>query len=219
MKKIKMKWIFALGLLYISLLSGCAMREPIGSKAFVVESPADRQAALAKLTFWRMSGSFSIQQVNQRPEIASYVWWQSNQTYRLSVSSALNLYHLDITKQNGTVTLWKNGTFLLKARSAEGLLQKAMGWSLPVSALQYWAKGMVAPRKMGRFKARYDAYGHLVGLKQDGWTLKFSAYKRKVGSPDYPQVITLCHFGVKVKLVVKERLLLMKKYMMRSASV
>ena len=213
--------IVIVGLLSITLLSGCAKEGPgpFAPKAFVVQSPLARQAALDKIKYWRISGAFSIQQEGHNPEMASFTWWQSDRTYRISILSVLDLYRVDIYRMNGIVKLWKNGTLSLTAPSPEELLEEAMGWSLPISDLRYWIIGMPAPQKHGKFLVKYDEYGHLSDLKQDGWTLHFGSYKRQIDAPDFPKRITLSHPGIDqvrpaitVKIVVKEWQLMMEHY-------
>jgi outer membrane lipoprotein LolB len=206
------KIIASVAVVSVLLLSGCETRDPIASKTFVVQSPLERQAELAKIKYWRMNGSFSIQEINQRPEIANYEWWQSDRSYRIAILSVLDLYRVDIHRMGNTVKLWKNGTLSLTAKSPEDLLQESMGWSLPVSDLQYWIKGIPAPQKKGEFYVKYDQYGHLTGLRQDGWTLQFDRYKREVDAPDFAQRITLTRPGITVKIIVRDRLFMMEKY-------
>ena len=202
------------GFLSIALLSGCEKQGsgPFAPQTFVVQSPLARQAALAKIKYWRMSGSFSIRQENHHAEMASFTWWQSDRTYRIAILSVLDLYRVDIYRMNDIVKLWKNGTLSLTAHSPEELLEEAMGWSLPISDLRYWIIGMPAPQKHGTFFVKYDQYGHLSDLKQDGWTLHFDSYKRQVDAPDFPKRITLSRPGITVKIVVKQWLLMMEHY-------
>ncbi len=206
--------VIIVGLLSIALLSGCERQGPgpFASKAFVVQSPLARQAELAKIKYWRMNGSFSIQQEGHHAEMASFIWWQSDRSYRISMLSALDLYRVDIYRMNGVVKLWKNGTLVLTAKSPEDLLEEAVGWSLPISDLRYWMTGMPSPQKHGTLYVRYDQDGHLSDLKQDGWTLHFDSYKRQLNAPDFPKRITLTRPGITVKIVVKDWLLMMEHY-------
>jgi outer membrane lipoprotein LolB len=192
------------GLLLVLLISGCGMQRPVASKTFTVQAPLKRQAELAQLKYWEMKGAFSIQQQNQSAEIAHYDWQQKNQDYHITILSALNLYRVDIARVNGVVKLWKNGALSLTAKTPEDLLLQAVGWSLPVRNLQWWMKGMIAPQQRGAYHVKYDQFGHLIELKQNGWALLFEAYQAGNGQPDYPQRITLTRPGLKVTIVVKQ---------------
>lgn len=195
------------------LLAGCAnIDNPEPVIPFKVETPAHRQAQLAKVTNWRVEGAFSLIESGQKPEIANYIWQEySRKNYRINISSALGLYQVDIHYQFHTVKLWKNGAQVFTAKTPEILMQKALGWSLPVTQLRYWIKGMPA-KNAGRYVARYDAYGHLVMLSQDGWIINFSKYKTKENNIDLPGVITMQRPGFFVKIIETDWYWFMEPY-------
>ena len=194
------------------MLAGCDMRVPPGSQNYKTTPVSVRQAALYKLTYWKISGALSIQQTGKKPEIANYDWSQLDKGYRIQVASALNLYQVEIFRTQGSVTLWKNGTQVTTAKTPENLMQNALGWSLPVHALSDWIKGVPIPQKNKLFHAQYDVYGHLTTLDQDGWTLRYGAYKTEDGY-DLPQSIVMQRPGFSVNIVVKNWLLMMHPYM------
>lgn len=195
----------------VLLLSGCAvLRTPNPSERFVVQTPIARQAELSKIQYWKIEGAFSITQANKRPEIANYSWFQLNpKSYRISISSALGLYHVQINREFGMVTLWKNGVHVSSAKTPEGLMQKALGWSLPIHELSSWIKGEPA-KHAGFYVARYDAYGHLTVLQQKGWILHYSAYRKSEYDVDFPRVVVMERPGILVKIVTRDWFLFMQ---------
>lgn len=203
----------------LSWLSGCVnMDEPLGSKNFQVETPQARQEALSKLQFWHVVGAFSIRQDKNEArsaEIANYDWNQFGHTnYRIHIASTADLYRVSILSHYGSVTLWKNTTLAYTAKTPEGLMQKALGWQLPVRELFYWMKGMPAPKqKWGAFETSYDRYGHLVSLRQEGWSLRYGAY-RKIENIDLPQEIYLDRPGISVKIIARYWTLTMHPFAM-----
>lgn len=198
---------------YVLLLSGCAdMHAPSGSSHFQTQMPSKRQAELSKINFWQAAGAFSIQPANQKPVMATYDWRQTNQGYRIEIVSSLDLYRVNIHATRHSITLWKNGTLVSHAKTPENLMEKAMGWSLPLCELQDWIKGLPAPKKYGALETRYDVFGHLILLKQAGWTLYYSAYKHEEDGADLPQQILLTRSGISVKIIVREWILMMQPY-------
>src|SRR3989338_4376103 len=191
--------------LMATLLSSCGLPLPGKPGVFKVEAPLFRQAQLAKMEFWHAGGVFSIVQTDkpsERPEIASFDWQQLNQGYRIIITSALDLYRLEILRQLGSVTLWKNGTEASNAKTPEGLMQKAVGWSLPISELSTWIKAM--PVKSSPIAhAKYDEYGHLIGLSQDGWAMRFDVFRKVDDGVDLPHAIVMERPGLKVNIVIK----------------
>ncbi len=213
-KLIYKKFILFFGLIGVLLLSGCdTLKTPRASERFEQKTPLERQTALTKIKFWKIYGAFSIRQERQKPEIADYSWdQQGSKNYRIVLSSPMDLYHVTISRRMGSVTLWKNGTHAFNAKTPEGLMQKALGWSLPVRALSVWIKGM-PDLHAGKYAAGYDTFGHLTVLHQKGWTLHFGAYRRNEEyGVDLPQIITLERPGFFVKIIVKNWMLYMQPY-------
>ena len=194
--------VMVLGWMALLLLAGCQRMDKVeGSKHFQIKTPAVRQAQLAKINTWRIHGAFSIKQEGQKAQIASYSWNQIKKNYRIRISSMLNLYHIEIFREYGTVTLWNNTTHVSTAKTPEALMQNALGWSLPVSEMSDWIKGAPA-KKAGRYEAQYDPSGHLILLRQAGWVLHFSAYKTHTTDVDFPKMILMERPGFSVKIVI-----------------
>lgn len=188
-----------------SLLStGCvSLRVPKASSAFESKSAVNRQAALAHIRRWKTRGAFSVQ-YKGRADIANFTWNQLGKArYQMTMSSALSLYRVQLFGGAKSVSIQRNNGETVTAKTPEALLQKTVGWYLPIRPLFYWYKGMVAPKTFGRYRAKYDAYGHLIALTQAGWQLQFLSYKR-VGDVDLPQLILIKRPGLVVKIVTKQ---------------
>lgn len=206
------KCILIAALLGVLLLSSCdILDKPKPSQYFFVMSPATRNAQLAKIKFFRLGGEFSIQQPMKLPKIANFTWKQFGQkAYNINITSTLGLFSADINYQLGIVKLWKNGTHVSTAKTPSSLMQKALGWSLPISPMSSWVKGMPA-KNAGYYEARYDYFGHLISLRQAGWILYYSAYKNDGDKVDFPQVILMSRPGLQVKIVITDWLLFTRR--------
>lgn len=186
----------------VLILSSCAdiSNVPNAQTKFKTIPHAERASVLNHLTFWRAYGVFSIKQ-GKKAEIANFSWDQNgSKEYRILISSALNLYQIEILKRFGSITLWKNGTIATTAKTPEKLMQNAIGWSLPVADLYCWIRGIAAP---GKSQATYDRFGHLQTLQQNGWALYYTSY-RTADDIDLPEVMTVSRPGMTVKIVVRE---------------
>lgn len=197
------KIAFFFGLFASLLLSGCAsLHTPQASKRFQLQTPAAHLATLKKIKFWRADGVFSVRETGQRPEIADFSWREFGKgAYRITITSAMGLYRVEIHRQIGSVTLWKNGTHVFTAKTPEKLMQKALGWSLPIHELHVWMKGMPA-QNAGKYAAGYDKYGHLTVLHQAGWLLHFGGYKKNDDDIAFPRIIILERPDFRVKIAV-----------------
>src|SRR3990167_250042 len=180
------------------LLSSCvSLRAPQTHSSFTQESSTLRQAQLKKIKNWTISGAFSIQQINQQPVIANYIWHQQGNRYQIHISSVLNVYTVMITKQLHVISLYKNGNLISHASTPEKLMKNALGWSLPIGNLSDWIKGIPASEK---YHAAYDAFGHIILLTQLGWQIRYAQYNT-FHSIDLPAIIYLERPGINIKLI------------------
>jgi outer membrane lipoprotein LolB len=66
-----------------------------------------------------------------------------------------------------------------RAARVEALTQRALGWELPISRLQYWVRGTPAPTAAPDLPAEIgerDTAGRIRQLAQDGWSVSFEHY-------------------------------------------
>lgn len=63
----------------------------------------------------------------------------------------------------------------VEAASVEDLTRRALGWELPLTRLQYWVRGEIAPGSAPELVER-DAAQRLGRLGQDGWRIAFTYY-------------------------------------------
>ena len=89
---------------------------------------------------------------------------------------------------------------IITANSLPEIMQEQLGWQLPVTALQYWVRGLIAP---GASQAHYNTFGLLSQLKQNGFLVRFDRYQRK-GQYDLPSILTITGHQLKIKLVIKQ---------------
>lgn len=192
-------------LLSSALLSGCVSMPKTTQPAagsFQSKPVAERQAQLNAIQSWNATGAISIQQAQQSPVIMRFEWQQLGASnYRVDLAASLNLAAVSITGQPHRVTLQKGNEPPMSAATPEQLMQKNLGWSLPIPSLWYWARGLPAPGAAPVTK--YDDFGHLILLQQDGWQVKFSGY-RPVQGVDLPQVLELRRADLFVKVAIKD---------------
>lgn len=192
---------FLILLCLVFFFSGCvSVRTPSpGKQDFSITSIKKRQASLKRLKSWEADGAFSIQHAPQKPVIAAYKWQQfGNRNTRIRISSSLDLYSAIIRRRPGSVTLQKNNQQIYHAKTATQLMQRNLGWSLPIVNLSYWIKGAKAP---GKSREQANVFGHLLTLYQQGWTIDYGSYET-VSGIDLPKVIYMSRPGFEMKIVV-----------------
>lgn len=85
--------------------------------------------------------------------------------------------------------------------SAEALLDDAVGWSLPISGLDFWIRGL--PHPNGAHALRVDAEGRARSIQQDGWDIVYLDYFDEAGEPALPRRLQLQSGSVAVKLAIE----------------
>jgi outer membrane lipoprotein LolB len=186
------------------LLAGCVSMSttPQPAGTFKTESTTERQTQAANVTSWNASGAVSIQQGQQQPLIMRYDWQQSGPDhYHINLAASLNLAAVTITGTPSRVTLQKGNEPPVSAATPEQLMQRNLGWSLPVPSLWYWARGLPAPGPNQGIK--YDQYGHLVYLQQNGWRVSYQGYQT-VNGVDLPQIVELHRGDISARIVFKQ---------------
>lgn len=195
-----MKRTLPLLLTSVVLISGCTTLNlpSTNNQHFNKLSWNQRAKKLRSITRWDIDGAFSVSE-NNKTNLASYTWRQNNNRYQIAISSSLNLYSVKIYGKPGKVRLQEAQKKAISARSPEILMQKRLGFSLPLSDLSYWIRGLPAP---GSNKKSFDRYGHLSHLQQQGWSVQFSNYVQ-LAKADVPRTLKISGRGIKIKIVVK----------------
>lgn len=166
-KQLVLKWL--IGAIWL-FLSSCSL----------LPQKDQQNAKLAKLQHWEVRGKLSVRHHQQG--ITGYLNWQQNQqVFDLYVAGPLAQGATRIKGNAQQVSLqlatWQQAQ---TANSAEGLMQRHLGWSFPVVNLRYWIKGMVNP-DAGVDKVKYDKVGLLESVQKDGWIIRLSRYQYQGG--------------------------------------
>ena len=85
--------------------------------------------------------------------------------------------------------------------SPEALLEDVIGWSIPVSGLEYWIRGM--PRPFSNFTHRIHNSGSAREINQDDWVITYIDYFETSDSVSLPRRLHLAHDSVTMKLVIE----------------
>ncbi len=188
------------------LISGCTRvftPQPVSPNSFQQIPWSVREKRLSALVEWKIRGAFSFNDHSDKVRMASYSWAQQGQTYEIYIHAALNLYGAVIKGAPGSVQLYRGSNKPVTADSPEDLMQAQLGYSLPISDLQYWVRGLPA---ISKHSATYDSWGHISTLKQDGWTIHFDRYRPIPNQPfntiDVPRLLELSNGHIDLRIVI-----------------
>lgn len=97
--------------------------------------------------------------------------------------------------------LWLPDGQVFENLTAEALLEDVIGWSLPISGLEYWIRGM--PRPVTDFSHRVSTDGLTRSIVQDQWTISYLDFFDEPQYPRLPRKVELVSDTITVKLVVE----------------
>lgn len=184
-------------LLMLTLLAGCAVRPP--AEAPEERGPwADQAAAVEALTAWDLIARVGLRTPEEATS-ANLDWRQTPFHYRLLLTGPFGSGRSTLEGREGRVSLTTpEGRF--EAESPEALLQEQLGWSLPVSALDHWVRGLPAA---GPHDLEQDERGYPRRLHQAGWAIDYRDWTWAQGLW-LPRRLVMEYNGLRVTLVVNE---------------
>jgi outer membrane lipoprotein LolB len=158
-----------------------------------------RSAQLAAINSWHAQGSIGIHTINKGWN-ASFNWVQQERNYGLALFGPLGAGRVQLMGTPQQVVLQtSHGSY--SAATPEVLLQQQIGWSIPVSDLYYWIRGLPAPRYHPHYS--FDMNRHLVQLSQDGWHIIYLRYV-SVNGIDLPDRMLISNAGLQVRIVITQ---------------
>lgn len=154
----------------LSLLAGCATTQLPSSEAErSAEQWQAQKASVEQLQTWELNGKVGLR-TPQESTSANIDWRQTPYHFRILLSGPAGTGRSTLEGRDGRVSMTtSDGRF--EAESPEQLMDEQMGWSLPVSHLTDWVRGLPAddrPHQMTR-----DELGFPATLEQDGWTIDY----------------------------------------------
>jgi outer membrane lipoprotein LolB len=181
----------------LGLLAGCATQAPQQD----IERSADQwqaqQVKLQQLQTWELNGKVGLRTPEDSTS-ANLDWRQTPYHFRMLLSGPLGSGRSVLEGREGRVSLTTSeGRF--EAESPEELMQQELGWSLPVSDLTDWIRGLPAadsPHRMTQDNLAFPAT-----LVQDGWTIDYRQWIRSDGLW-LPSRIVMNYGDLRVTLVV-----------------
>ena len=180
--------------LMVMVTGGC-VSTPKGDRSVVQLS----QQQLYELDTWTAEGKLGLR-INGKGNSASFSWQNEGQGYLLRLHGPFGQGKVSLQKENGWVTLNSkehNDT----ARSPEQLMEAALGWTLPISELVYWIKGLPSLESpVGRLSE--NTLGKPETLEQQGWHIRYSDYAVENGVM-LPHKIIAKRQNVRLVLVIK----------------
>lgn len=102
---------------------------------------------------------------------------------------------------NKQATLLASDGKSYSAQDAGRLLEKTLGWSVPLDGLADWVLGKPSPLTANT-EMRWDDAGRILSMTQAGWQIEYPAYQQ-VNNINLPSKVVLKSQKLDLKLVVE----------------
>ena len=161
-----------------TLLSGCGtLLELLQFERDTTEPKTTWQAhasELSRLRNWSLLGTLAVRSGGDASRVTMR-WRQTRDSYLVRFMGPLGVGLFEIAGSATAVEArFPNGR-RASAASPEVLLEREIGWSVPLQGLRYWIVGAPAPDGTTS-KMEIDDHGRLVRLEQAGWTVIYERY-------------------------------------------
>jgi outer membrane lipoprotein LolB len=107
---------------------------------------------------------------------------------------------VEINGDANTVNLKTSDEQVYANQDVDLLMQQNLGWSIPVSVMQYWIKGLPAP-DLNIDKIILDDMGNMDVLIQSNWHITYQAYSRS-GGYDLPSRLQITRDDLNIRLSI-----------------
>ena len=156
---------------------------------------------LSRLHTWSMLGTLAVRSTGGDASRVTLRWRQTRDTYLVRFMGPLGVGLFEVEGTAGEVEARFSDGRSASAVSPEILLEREIGWTVPLQGLRYWVVGAPAPDGPAP-KLELDDRGRLARLEQSGWTV---VYERYDGLDDLalPERIRLSNKTVDATVVVR----------------
>lgn len=161
----------------LALLAGCASQAPSPESPREKGDWAEQQPRLKMLDSWRLAGKLGLRTPNDA-QSANLDWTQRAGHYHMLISGPFGAGRSVLEGgPDGVVLTTGEGRF--EADTAEQLMEQQLGWSLPISALDNWVRGLPSP--IVEYQLTRDALNFPQRLRQAGWVIDYRDWTRADG--------------------------------------
>ena len=180
-------------------LAACATAPRVKTDDTMLARQGERERALASQPNWALAGRLGVSNAKDAGS-GSLQWKQDGDAFRFSV-------HAPVTGKTWTLTGDAHHAVLEGLRDqpvedadASVLLDRELGWHVPVAQLTEWVR---AARAKGDAEIEFRADGLPAVIQQDGWKIEYPDYDAS-HQPPLPRKVFASRGDYRVRLSVSE---------------
>ena len=163
---------------------------------------AEQQAVAAEVTQWNLYARAALRINSEFYSIG--IRWQRQQNGRftmlLDAPFGQGVLRIDALGPEEFHLRLPDGQLFVN-NTVEALMVDVVGWSLPISGLDYWIRGLPYPGD--DYRHRLDSTGRAKSIRQAGWDIAYLDYFAEVGELPLPRRLKLTNEAVTLKLVIE----------------
>ncbi len=168
------------------LLSGCA----------TVTQPATQPRQHPEAAF-ALDGRIAVKFDSQHSS-GGFRWLHDADTDDITMLAPLGITVAHVRRDAHGARLETSGQQYFAPDSAE-LMQRALGWHLPLQGMPYWVRAQPMPGSPASVER--DANGQISLLRQDGWDIHYTAYAA-AGGDSLPLRMTMQREKLEIRLLI-----------------
>ncbi len=179
------------------LLGACAVPPP---KPVTTPLSREQSLAAAQRNGFQLSGRVAVK-YDEKNFSGGVRWEHNSSSDDIWILAPLGSGVARIVQDANGISLTTNEQKTYRAHDAESLTLEVLGWSLPLSGLQYWILGIAAPQSAAQ--AQRDSQQRLARLNQDSWEIAYLRYKPEQES-GMPARIMLSRGDLQINLIIDD---------------
>ena len=160
-----------------------------------------RTQKINQLTRWKIRGRTVILQDKEGVNVG-LKWQEDNGRYIIKLEGPFSQGGVTLKGDENTVTLTTSDGQYYSANTPEELIEKVIGWNLPVSALRDWVRGLPSSEQEIT-SIEYNDKGQLTHLVQGEWEIQFLRYI-PFEDMSMPGKVFIKHPELSVKLIIAD---------------
>lgn len=187
----------ALALVLLLLLAGC-VGQRVRPDASLLSAQAQRESALSARTAWALTGRLAVSGPTDGGS-GTLEWRQQQGAYRFSVQAPVTGKTWVLSGDGHEARIEGLAAEPLHGTDAAELVERELGWKLPVTQFAAWVRGM---RADGPAELEFRPDGLPLVLVQDGWRVEYLDYTAGT-EPALPKRMFASRGAYKVRLAVQ----------------
>ena len=183
--------------LAMSLLSACAAQR-LRPDAARLGSQQQRESVLAARPSWSLEGRLAVSGPTDAGS-GSLAWDVRGDAFRFEVRAPVTGKTWTLSGDAGRARIDGLAANAVHGEDASALVERTLGWKLPVAQFGAWVRGARAPGSKAEIEFRADGLPSVI--VQDGWRVEYVDFIDL--DPPMPRRVFASHGDYKVRLAVQ----------------